>query len=106
VSKKTVSFALPSKEARRREAPGLEAAGEMLANEAGEAGADAWVKVENDPTAEPFRLNHTFDGGSPTFVVDLAAERSLTEVIGLGVLAPFALGWFWFMNAIAGRPRF
>jgi hypothetical protein len=35
--------------------------------------------------------------------LDLAAERSLTEVIALGMIAPLALGWFWLMNAMSGR---
>ena len=105
MSKKTVSFAVPA--TRRREAAGPEAAGLMRSNQPREAGSDAWVKDKDDPAAEPFRLSHAFgEGGEPTFLVDLAAERSLIEVIGLSLLTPFMLGWFWLVNAMTGRPRF
>ena len=107
MSKKTVSFALPVKAQQPGEGAktGQPGGSEASVNE---AGSDAWVSAQDDLTADPFRLSPAFKGGfdSPTFVVDLAAERSLTEVIGLSFFAPFALGWFWLMNAIAGRPRF
>jgi hypothetical protein len=38
-------------------------------------------------------------------VLDLSAERTLIEVLSLSFLVPFALGWFWLVNALAGRPR-
>lgn len=111
MSKKTVSFAVPAKSARPREAGGTEGAAERAhsasADAARGAGSDAWVRERDDPAAEPFQLSPAFrEAGVPGFVVDLAAERSLTEVIGLSILAPFALGWFWLMNAMAGRARF
>ena len=37
--------------------------------------------------------------------IDLAAERSLIEVVSLSFLVPFALGWFWFVNAMNRRAR-
>jgi hypothetical protein len=43
---------------------------------------------------------------APSLMLDLAAERGLTEVFALSLIAPFALGWFWLMNAMAGRARF
>ena len=111
MSKKTVSFAAPTKSARPREGGGTEGSAERArstsANAGREAGADAWVREQDDLAAEPFRLSPAFrEGGVPSFVVDLAAERSLTEVIGLCILAPLALGWFWLMNVMAGRARF
>ena len=36
---------------------------------------------------------------------NLAAERSLMEVVSLSFLVPFALGWFWFVNAMNRRAR-
>jgi hypothetical protein len=42
----------------------------------------------------------------PSLWLDLAAERGLTEVFILSLIAPFALGWFWLVNAMAGRARF
>ena len=106
MSKKTVSFAVPAKSARPREAGAVEGPAEGPISTSANAGSDAWVREQDDPTEEPFRLSSAFEFGAPTFVIDLAAERSLTEVIGLSILAPFALGWFWLLNAIAGRPRF
>jgi len=41
----------------------------------------------------------------PGLVFDLAAERSLIEIAALGVMIPFALGWFWLTNAMSGRMR-
>lgn len=43
---------------------------------------------------------------APSLTLDLAAERTLTEVLALSFFAPIMLGWFWCMNAIAGRARF
>ena len=45
-------------------------------------------------------------GAAPGLTLDLAAERGLTEVFALSLLAPVALGWFWLMHAMAGRVRF
>ena len=111
MSKKTVSFAVPAKGMRPREAGGREGSPEgaqpASANAAADSGSDAWVREQDDLAAEPFRLTSAFgEVGASTFVIDLAAERGLTEVIGLSILAPFALGWFWLMNAMAGRLRF
>ena len=41
-----------------------------------------------------------------SLVLDLAAERSLTEVVALCMLTPVALYWFWLMHAMSGRARF
>ena len=37
--------------------------------------------------------------------IDLAAERSLVEVVSLSLLVPLALGLFWFVNAMNRRIR-
>ncbi len=41
-------------------------------------------------------------GGSVT--IDLAADRSLMEAVALSWMTPFALGWFWYVNAITPSP--
>jgi hypothetical protein len=36
-------------------------------------------------------------------MIDLASERNLVEVMSLSFFLPFALGWFWFANAMRRR---
>ena len=62
-----------------------------------EAHSDEWVSDRND--GDP-------PVGRPDLLVDLAADRSLTEIFALSLLAPLALSWFWLMHAMAGRVRF
>ena len=40
-----------------------------------------------------------------SLTIDRPAERSLMEAMTLSVTLPFALGWFWWANAIAWRQR-
>ena len=63
------------------------------------AHSDEWVSDRNSGVKDAPR-------SSPGLMLDLAAERSLTEVAALSVLAPFALGWIWLLNAMHGRARF
>ena len=47
--------------------------------------------------------------GRPVWIsllLDLAAERSLTEIFTLSMLTPMTLTWFWLVNAMSGRVRF
>jgi hypothetical protein len=37
--------------------------------------------------------------------IDLSAERNLMEAMTLSFTLPFALGWFWWANAVAKRQR-
>ena len=61
--------------------------------------SDAWVAHREPPDVAR--------GGTPqTLLLDLAADRTLFEVFALSFLAPFALGWFWFVRAMAAPPRF
>ena len=90
MSKKTVRFSVPEKAASAKRP-----AADMIID----AHSDDWVSDRNDRQDKPER-------GAPRLVLDLAAERSLTEVFALSMLAPFALGWFWLMHAIAGRVRY
>ncbi len=88
MSRKSVPFPAPAgasgEAAARRIAPGVI-----------DAHSDEWVSDRNSGAKPP-----------AGFVLDLSAERSLTEVLALSALAPFALGWFWFLNAMSGRVRF
>jgi len=89
VSRKTVPFSVPAKGAGSRLAPDVVI----------EAHSDDWVsdrhaRAEDRPTA------------APSLILDLAAERGLMEVFALSMLAPFALGFFWLINAMKGRMRF
>jgi len=52
-----------------------------------EARSDEWVSDRNEAAARTARQR-------ADLVIDLAAERSLTEVVALGMLAPLALGCF------------
>jgi hypothetical protein len=74
------------------------------------AESDEWVQDRDlrravDPPAVvgPRPPRQAADGASAT--IDLAAERNLIEVVSLSLLVPFALGWFWFVNAMAQRHR-
>jgi hypothetical protein len=122
VSKKTIAFTMPSSRRGPREGPpvvfdGL--TGESVPFAPSEqaliaAGSDLkseeWVR---DPVAhharaisphpEPPPLRVLAIGASVT--INLADDRTLMEAMTLSVMAPFALGWFWWANAIARRQR-
>ncbi len=90
MSRKTVSFSVPAKSASaKRPAPDV-----MI-----EAHSDDWVSDRHgggEAAARP---------AAPRLILDLAAERGLTEVFAQSLLAPFTLGWFWLVDAMAGRVR-
>jgi hypothetical protein len=65
-----------------------------------EAGSDAWVSERGGHGGEA-----STHRAAASLILDLAAERGLIEVVALSILAPFALGFFWLMNAAAGRVR-
>jgi hypothetical protein len=72
-----------------------------------ESRSNEWVR-DSAGDAEPSRipdppLPAVAVGASMT--IDLPAERSLMEAMTLSVTLPFALGWFWWANAIAWRQR-
>jgi hypothetical protein len=118
LSKKTVPFTMPAGQRQRERAPvvldGLTgesvpfAANEQDLRDAGsERKSDEWVR-DSALSAEPPR---TADSSSravafgAAMTVDLSAERSLAEAMTLSFALPFALGWFWWANAIARRQR-
>ena len=117
MSKKTIAFTMPAAGPRPRERAPVDPDG--LAGESapfaasdepgvGDAGidkeSDKWVrdrdfcsKVDPPPARSSARESRA--------TIDLAAERSLVGVVSLSLLVPFALGWFWFVNAINRRAR-
>jgi len=111
VSKKTVPFTMPAGRRQERAPLVLDgqtgesvpfAADEQDLRDAGsERKSDEWVR-DSAPGAEPPSRALAF-GASMT--VDLSAERSLAEAMTLSFALPFALGWFWWANAIARRQR-
>jgi hypothetical protein len=50
------------------------------------------------------RVSSGFAFGA-SVTVNLAAERDLMETMTLSFIVPFALGWFWFANAMARSQR-
>jgi hypothetical protein len=69
--------------------------------------SDEWVR-DNARDADPSRIpdppSRALAVGA-SMTIDLSAERSLMEAMTLSVTLPFALGWFWWANAIARRER-
>jgi len=97
VSKKTVPFSVPAKRPASREPAGAarRARGVVI-----DAGSDDWVS-DRHAQAE----DRPAKAAGPSLILDLAAERGLMEVVALSMLAPFALGFFWLVNAMTGRWR-
>ena len=92
MSRKSVPFSVPegaSRPSGDRRRPGVI-----------NAHSDEWVSDRNnggrDAAPDP----------SESLVLDLAAERSFTEVVALSALTPFTLGWFWLIHAMNGKARF
>ena len=118
MSKKTIAFTMPATGRRQRKSAPVVldgvtgesvpfAAEEQNLREAeSDLRSDEWVRdnalnAEPSPIPDPpFRALAV--GASMT--IDLSAERSLMEAMTLSFTLPFALGWFWWANAIA-RPR-
>jgi len=119
VSKKTIAFTMPAggRRPRQRKPVVLDgvtgenvpfAADEQNLHDAGsELKPDKWVR-DSAPNAEPSPIS---DSPLPALAVgasmtiDVSAERSLTDAMALSFTLPFALGWFWWTNAIARGQR-
>jgi hypothetical protein len=80
------------------------AAGRRVAAGVIDARSDEWVSDRNSRTQNDDAKDAP--AHLPGFVLDLAAERSLTETVALCWLAPCALAWFWLVHAMSGRARF
>jgi hypothetical protein len=118
VSKKTIAFAMPATGPRPPErapvvldAHGGERARVSASDEPGDD--DAGINGASDKWVRDRDVRLTVDPApalpsarAPRATIDLAAERSLIEVVSLSFLVPFALGWFWFVNAMTRRARF
>ena len=91
MSRKSVPFTVPN---GSQPAGGRRPAPRMI-----DAHSDEWVSDRNsarDSAASP----------ASGLLLDLAAERSLTEIVALSLFTPVTLGWFWLMHAMSGRVRF
>jgi len=107
MSKKTVVFNSPAKNARRADAPRTPAKSQESAlsvawspaPEAVGGSPDQWVREQYAPApaSRPIAV-----GG---VVIDLAARRDILEVAALMVLVPPMLGWFWLYNFVNGQRR-
>jgi hypothetical protein len=87
---------------RKSEFVALEESSRPRAGDAAAARPDEWVR-DRDYGAGPSRADHAL--APARVLLDLAAERTLAEVFSLSFLVPFALGWFWWVNALTGRGR-
>ena len=111
MSKKTVPFTMPP--GRRQERAPLVLDGQTgesvpfapderdLRHAESDPKSDEWVRDSRSGAEAPLRV--LAFGASMT--IDLSAERSLMEAMTLSFALPFALGWFWWANAIARRQR-
>jgi hypothetical protein len=119
LSKKTIAFTIPATGRRSRERKpvvldGLTgesvpfAADEQDFRDAGsDLRSDEWVRDsarDAEPSPIPDPPSRALAVGA-SMTIDLSAERSLVEAMTLSVTLPFALGWFWWANAIARRQR-
>ena len=106
MSKKTVQFSMPASAPRSRKSEPLaldeSSAARPASSDFAGARPDDWVR-DRDFAAGPSLADDAL--APPRVLLDVAAERSLMEVFSLSFLVPFALGWFWFVNAWAGRGR-
>jgi hypothetical protein len=115
VSKKTIAFTMPAtgRGARKREPLVLDGmTGESVPFDAGKEmnlseEPDDWVRdrdlgrdVDPPGLAGPPAQSFAF---AASVTIDLAQERGLMEAMALSFITPFALGWFWWVNAMA-RP--
>jgi hypothetical protein len=69
--------------------------------------SDEWVRdnaLDAGPSPIPTSTSRVFAVGA-NMTIDLSAERSLMEAMTLSFTLPFALGWFWWANAVARRQR-
>ncbi len=116
MSRKTIAFSMPAAGPRRERAPvdpdalGGESA-PFAAPDAPRVGdaridkeSDKWVR-DRDVRLSADRAPEPPSAHELSATIDLAAERSLVEVVSLSFLLPLALGWFWFVNAMNRRTR-
>jgi hypothetical protein len=106
VSKKTIAFTMPA--GPRPRAPvvldGL--TGESIpvgvSDEPDDWVRDRDLRHEGDPPPTAGQTLRPFAVGA-SVTVNLSADRTLMEAMALSWMAPFAIGWFWYVNAMT-RP--
>ena len=105
MSKKTIAFTMPAAAPRAREGEsvGTGPASAWPPRSSVPARSDDWVRDRESGLEAP--AHPDFAAAPARVVLDLSAERTLIEVLSLSFLVPFALGWFWVVNALAGRLR-
>ncbi len=114
MSKKTIAFTMPAAAARPRERTPVDpdalggVSATFIAPDRPDAGSDDWVRDRSVRHAgdhvRALHLLPAFPAAAGTSVmIDLASERNLVEVMSLSFFLPFALGWFWFANAMRRR---
>ena len=118
MSKKTIAFTMPATgRPPRKSAPvvldGVSGESVPFAEEQNLREAesdlrpDEWVRdsaLDAEPSPIPDAPSRALAVGA-SMTIDLSAERSLMEAMTLSFTLPFALGWFWWANAIARRQR-
>jgi hypothetical protein len=119
VSKKTIAFAIPAAGSRpgsrapmvldglTGESVSLADDGQNLRDAGGRMSSDEWVRERPRGGQSSWiseRPSRELAVGA-SLTIDLAAERNLAEAMTLSFMLPFALGWFWWTNAIARRQR-
>ena len=111
MSRKTIAFTMPAAGPRRERAvdpDGLGGEGAPFAASDALGLGDARIDKESDKWVRDRDVRLKADPPSAResrATIDLAAERSLIEVVSLSLLVPFALGLFWFVNAMNRRIR-
>jgi hypothetical protein len=113
VSRKTIAFTAPAAGPRRERTPvDPDALGTPFAASDEPGVRDAEIDKESDQRVRDrdVRLKVDPAPAPPSareegVTIDLAAERSLVEVVSLSLLVPLALGLFWFVNAMNRRIR-
>ena len=119
MSKKTIAFTMPATgRPPRKSAPVVldgvtgesapfAAEEQNLREPESDLRSDEWVRdnaLDAEPSPIPDPPSRALAVGA-SMTIDLSAERSLMEAMTLSFTLPFALGWFWWANAIARRPR-
>lgn len=112
MSKKSIMFRMPAREAAPSEHQDIPAVRPEVSEDApaSDSQPDQWVEHRNSgPFAAPAPIpSTTFRPRlAPTLTAsfDVTAERSLEEVMFLGMFVPPLLGWFWLYHAMNRMAR-
>ena len=112
MSKKTVTFKMPAKNAPGLEegstenlSPGEEQMSPVVpladgGTEHSEASdSDAWVRRREVDPARPQTAAPSFTLAANGVTIDLTADRNFHQAAALMLLVPPMLSWFWFVNS-------